>query len=68
MKFICEVTVKDPDSNGDVEVEIWKDPSGFIFGIDSSYLDQVTSTIFNPINGREECLAAVDLCLEKKED
>ena len=62
MKFICEVTVKDPDSNGDVEVEIWKDPSGFIFGIDSSYLDQVTSTIFNPMNG-----GAVSLCLKNGE-
>lgn len=48
---ITEVVVKDPDTNGDVTVEIWKDPvSGGIFGIDSSFLEQYTDVIRSPFN------------------
>lgn len=38
--FIKKVLVIDPDSKGEVEVEIWKDPvTGGIFGIDASFLE-----------------------------
>lgn len=40
-KFITEVTVIDPDSKGEVEVAMFKHENGGIFGIDSSYIDQV---------------------------
>jgi len=50
-KYIEEVTVRDPDSGGDVQVEIWKDPeSGGLFGIDSSYFDQVGDSVVSPFN------------------
>lgn len=40
--FIKEITVVDPDSKSDVEVEIWKDPvTGGIFGIDASFLESL---------------------------
>tara|TARA_Y100000996_G_C22492631_1_gene630876 strand:+ start:871 stop:1080 length:210 start_codon:yes stop_codon:yes gene_type:complete len=38
---VTEVTVIDPQSGGDVQVSIFKDPdSGGMFGIDSSFLEQ----------------------------
>jgi hypothetical protein len=43
-KFIKEITVIDPDSKGEVEVEIYKHENGGIFGIDSSFLDQCVNT------------------------
>jgi len=50
-KFIREIEVKDPDTGGVVEVELWKDSeSGGIFGIDSSFLDQVRDEILSPFN------------------
>lgn len=48
---VTEIIVKDPDTNGDVAVEIWKDPlSGGIFGVDSSYLEQDTDVVHSPFN------------------
>jgi len=50
-KFIKEIEVKDPDTGGVVEVELWKDPeTGGIFGIDSSFLDQVRDEIRSPFD------------------
>jgi len=40
-KFLQEVTVIDPDSQGEVQVSIFKHENGGIFGIDSSYIEQV---------------------------
>ena len=41
-KFIMVHTIVDPDTGGDVQVEIYKDTqSGGMFGIDASYVDQV---------------------------
>lgn len=37
-KFITEISVLDPDSNGMVELSVYKEPSGGMFAIDSSYL------------------------------
>jgi len=40
-KFVKEVSVIDPDSNAPVEVAIYKHDNGGMFGIDSSYVEQV---------------------------
>jgi hypothetical protein len=40
-KFITEITIIDPDSGGDVLVSIYKHENDGIFGIDSSYIEQV---------------------------
>lgn len=51
LKYITEITVLDPDSNGDVTVEIWKcTDSGGIFGIDASFAEQV-GKLYNPFTG-----------------
>jgi len=42
--FVTEVKVIDPDSKGEVEVAIYKHENGGMFGIDSSFLDQVART------------------------
>lgn len=40
-KFVCEVTVTDPDTNSPVQVSLFKNTtSGFMFGVDATYLDQ----------------------------
>lgn len=49
-KYVTAVTVKDPDTGGDVSVEIWKHPGGGLFGVDSSYLDQVSTVIQDPFS------------------
>lgn len=39
--FIEEITTKDPDTGGEVQVSLFKDEaSGGIFGIDSSFIEQ----------------------------
>lgn len=40
-KMFTEITVTDPDTGGEVEVSMFKHENGGIFGIDSSYIDQV---------------------------
>jgi hypothetical protein len=40
-KFVKEIVIEDPDSGGLVEIEIYKHENGGMFGIDSSYVDQV---------------------------
>lgn len=42
--FVTEIKVIDPDSKGEVEVAIYKHENGGMFGIDSSFLDQVART------------------------
>lgn len=39
-KFVEEIVVKDPDSGGLVEIDIFKHQNGGMFGVDASYLDQ----------------------------
>ena len=39
-EFVKEVTVKDPDSGGYVEMAVMKHENGGMFAVDSSYLDQ----------------------------
>ena len=40
-KLVKEVQIKDPDTKGMVWVAIYKHENGGLFGVDSSYLDQV---------------------------
>lgn len=40
-KFVKEVTVEDPDTHLPVEIAVYKHQNGGMFGIDSSYVDQV---------------------------
>jgi hypothetical protein len=39
-KFVTEITVTDPDSGGEVELDVFKHENGGMFAIDASYLDQ----------------------------
>jgi hypothetical protein len=49
-KYIQEVVVRDPDSGGDVSMEVHKVEGGGMFAIDSSFLEQVTDTIPSPFD------------------
>jgi len=40
-KHIKDIIVIDPDSGGEVEVSIFKHPGGGLFGLDTSYIEQV---------------------------
>jgi hypothetical protein len=40
--FVTEITVVDPDTQGNVQVSVYKHPNGGMFGIDSSYLESIT--------------------------
>ena len=52
--YINETTVIDPDSGGEVTLEVWKDPSsGSIFAVDASFVDQIRSTVPSPYNTGE---------------
>ena len=44
--FIQGVKVVDPETKGEVAVGIWKDPvSGGIFGLDESFVHQMTEQV-----------------------
>jgi len=49
--YIKDIVIQDPDTGGDVEVTLFKHMNGGIFGMDSSYLDQVAkeSSGGNPV-------------------
>ena len=40
-KYVKEIVVVDPDSGGDVTIAIYKHEGGGMFGIDSSFIEQV---------------------------
>jgi hypothetical protein len=40
-KWCGEVTVIDPDTGNEIEVAMYKHSNGAMFGIDSSYIEQV---------------------------
>ena len=49
--YVREIIVNDPDTGQVVSIEIHKDPeSGGLFGIDSSFLDQVSPVVRSPFN------------------
>lgn len=50
-KFVRHITVLDPDTGADVELEVWKDPeSGSLLAVEASFLDQVRGQVFSPYN------------------
>jgi hypothetical protein len=54
--FVEEICVTDPETKLPVHVEIWRDNnSGGMFGIDSSFLEQVGKH-YNPFSGEEQDL------------
>lgn len=60
--FVTEISVIDPISNLPVEIEIWKDPiSGGLFGIDTSFLDQVSEGIVSPFAVDEDIVLLLEL-------
>jgi hypothetical protein len=49
--FVTQIMVKDPDSGGEVELEVWKDPSsGGLVAYDTSFMDQVDDRFESPYN------------------
>jgi hypothetical protein len=48
-KFVKEITVIDPDSKGEVQMEVYKHESGGMFAVDSSYLEQCCDEDSYPI-------------------
>jgi len=48
-KFVKEITVIDPDSKGEVQMEIYKHENGGMFAVDSSYLEQCCDEDSYPI-------------------
>ncbi len=49
-KYVCEITVEDPDSKAPVELSVFKDSiSGGMFAVDSSYLEQCFEDDKDPV-------------------
>lgn len=48
-KFVEEIVVTDPDTGGEVQMEVYKHEAGGMFAIDSSYLEQCTDSDSYPI-------------------
>ena len=62
--YVTTVTVTDPDSGSPVDIQVYKDPeSEAMFGVDASFLDQVTFTMPSPFNK-----GTVLVCMEPGED
>ena len=58
-KYVTEITVTDPDSNGEVEMSVYKHQNGGMFAIDASFLEQVfeddeTITVPDPFSNNGE--------------
>ena len=47
-KYVQTITVIDPDSGGEVSVEVRKLETGPMVGIDGSYLEQDVGPVFSP--------------------
>jgi len=47
-KFVKSITVTDPDTGGEVEIEIRKLDTGAMVGIDGSYLEQDVGAVYSP--------------------
>ena len=47
-KYVTTVTVTDPDTGGDVQVEIRKMETGAMVGLDGSYLEQDVGNLWSP--------------------
>jgi hypothetical protein len=50
-RFISQLIVRNPETHEAVELEIWQDPSSSaLFGVDASFLKQVSDLIPSPYN------------------
>lgn len=38
-KYVIDITVKDPDTDNDIEITVFKHENGGMFAIDASYID-----------------------------
>jgi len=48
-EYVKTVTVRDPDSNGYVDIEVFKHEGGGMFAVDSSYLEQCFDDDTDPV-------------------
>ena len=48
-KLVREITVIDPDTNGEVNLTVYKHENGGMFAMDSSFLDQCTDEDSYPV-------------------
>lgn len=58
-KFVQKISVIDPDTGNKVDMEIYKEEGGGIFGVDASYLD-LEEPVLSPFgNGiiDDDCLS-----------
>lgn len=53
-KFVTIVTVRDPDTEGECEVEIRKLSDGLLVGLDGVYLHEIAGTNDQPFSPYEE--------------
>ncbi len=63
-RFVHTVTVTDPDTQGDVDIEIYKTAGGGLVGIDASFLAQENGPVYCPF---DENTLLVLLCEEGSE-
>ena len=52
--FVKEIVVTDPDSKGQVEMEVYKHEGGGMFAIDSSFLDEEGCIIPDPFYSKPD--------------
>ena len=52
-KFVTEVEVIDPDTKNPIKVAIYKESSGGMIGIDSSYIEQDVGEVVSPFGNGE---------------
>lgn len=46
-KYVKTIEVNDPDTNGVVELAVYKHQNGGMFAIDSSFVDQVADNVLD---------------------
>ena len=65
-EYVKDIVIQDPDTGGDVDVTIFKHQNGGLFGMDSSYLEQVAqeSSGGNPVVNDPFETCTNDLVLE----
>ncbi len=49
-KFLQSITVIDPDTNGEVQVSIYKLDNGGMIGVDESFLANTDEPVFSPFD------------------
>jgi hypothetical protein len=53
-KFIKTITVTDPDSQGEVQVAIYKLDNGGMIGVDESFLANTDEPVYSPFDSGVE--------------